>query len=257
MAPSSVEIMFELGAGDLLVGVSRFCSYPPQVRELPTVGGLYDPDFEQILMLRPDLLITRGSSAGVERLCRENGIRIYQDPADTLEDLYRAIREIGDLLGRNREAAALGGRIRGELEAIRERVGDRTQVRVLLTMRQPGPIREIYTVGRGPYLNDLIEIAGGENIFGELEVPYPEVSAEEVLSRAPEAIVEMMPGATVNQAVRAAAIEHWRSIGPIPAAETKRVYLVAEDYALMPSPRITMTARLLAERFHPEVAFDE
>jgi iron complex transport system substrate-binding protein len=257
MAPSSVEIICELGAGGQLVGVGRFCQYPPAVRALPKVGGLHDPDMEQILLLGPDLLITRGRSEVLIRLCRGEGIRIYEDPSDTLADIYRAIREIGDLLGRSREAAVLGERMRMELEAVRRRVGGRRPVRVLLTMRQPGPVGEIYTVGRGPYLNELIGIAGGDNIFGDLEVAYPEVSAEEVLIRAPEVIVEVRPGTAGDETVRAAAIGQWRQLGPLPAVKSGRVFLVTQDYALIPSPRLTQMADLLARSFHPEVVFDE
>jgi len=258
MAPSSVEIMFELGAGDRLVGVSRFSKYPAQVEGLPKVGGKHDPDFEQILSLRPDLLMTRGSSEALKRLCRDNGIRVYEDPADTLPDLYRAIQEIGELLGLGDEAASLTERIRSELEVIRRQVGDQPGARVLLlTMRPPGPVREIYTIGQGSYLADLVEVAGGENIFGDLEVRYAEVSAEEVLVRAPEVIVEVMPGGQAGEEVRALVMEQWRSVGPLPAVQTGRVYLVTEDYALIPSPRITRMARRLAACFHPEVVLDE
>ena len=258
MAPNSVEIIFELGAGDRLVGVSRFSSYPAAVEGLPKVGGKHDPDFEQILTLRPDLLITRGSSEALKQLCEDNGIRVYEDPADTLPDLYRAIREIGELLELSGEAASLAERIHGELEAIRRQVGDRPPARVLLlTMRPPGPVREIYTIGQGSYLADLVEIAGGENIFGDVEMRYAEVSAEEVLVRAPEVIVEVMPGGEADEDVRASVIEQWRAIGPLPAVQTGRVCLVTEDYALIPSPRITRMARRLAACFHPEVVSDE
>jgi len=257
IAPSTVEILYELGAGDRLVGVGRFCTHPPAVGSLPKVGGLYDPDYELILALGPDLLVTRGQNRTLEKLCRENGIRVFRDPTDSLADLYRSIRALGELSGRAPEAAALRGRMERELAAIRQRVGDRKPVGVLVTMRQGGPIGEVYTFGRGPYLNDLIEIAGGRNVFGDLETYYPQVGAEEILARAPEVIIELRPGASADPAAVAAAREQWQRIGPIPAARTGRVYVVTEDYAAVPSPRITQMARLLAERFHPEVRFED
>ena len=257
LAPSSVEIVCGLGAGDRLAGVGRFVSFPPELSDLPRVGGLYDPDLEQILSLEPDLLITRGASAALARLCSDNGIELYEDPTDTLSDLFRAIEEIGSRLGLPTQAEDLATRTRAELDQVRQRVADRPPVGVLLTMRRLGPIRSIYTVGRGPYLNDLLEIAGGRNLFSNIDLPYPEVGGEQVLAAAPEVIVELMPGEDYDESDRLAAIEQWRALGPIPATASGRVHLVTADYAQIPSPRITLLARLLAGYLHPEVVGDD
>ncbi|MCP4246655.1 MAG: ABC transporter substrate-binding protein [bacterium] len=257
MAPSSTEIVCSLGLGNRLVGVGRFVNYPPEVKDLARVGGLYDPDLEQILSLEPDLLITRGASAALARLCHDNDIALYEDPTDTLADLFRTIEELGIRLGRPDQAEALATRMQTELDAVSGRVAGRPVVNVLLTMRQLGPVRSIYTVGRGPYLNDVLEMAGGRNIFADIELSYPEVSGEQVLARGPEAIVELMPGEDYDESDRAAAIAQWRALGPMPATESGRVYLVTADFAQIPSPRITQMARLLADYLHPEVGGDD
>ncbi|MCH7813864.1 MAG: ABC transporter substrate-binding protein [Planctomycetes bacterium] len=269
LAPSSAEIVCSLGAGDRLVGVGRFVNYPPELAglprvgglydpdSLPRVGGLYDPDLEQILGLEPDLLITRGASAPLTRLCRDRNITLYEDPTDTLTDLFRAIEEIGARLGLAAQADALATRTRAELDSVKARVADRPPVDVLLTMRQLGPIRSIYTVGQGPYLNELLEIAGGRNLFKDIELHYPEVSGEQVLARGPAVIIELMPGEDYDESDRLLAIEQWRALGPMPATESGRVYLLTADFAQIPSPRITQMARLLADYLHPEVGGDE
>lgn len=257
MAPSTVEIIFELAAGDRLVGVSPYCTYPPQVARVPRIGGLHDPDLEQIVALNPDLLITRGTSEALKRLCHEHDIRVYEDPSDTLASIYRAIHEIGDLLGRPQEAAELADRVRTELENVRRRVGQREPVPMLLSIRRPDKIAKVYTVGRGAYLNDLIEIAGGRNVFDDLAAAWPVVGPEEVVAKAPEVIVEAMPGLNVDRSVLASVIEQWRALGPIPAVVDGRVYVITDDYALAPSPRVTEMARRLAQCLHPEVSFDE
>lgn len=257
MAPSTVEVIYELGAGDRLVGVSSYCTYPPQVAQVPRIGGLQDPDLEHIVALGPDLLITRGISDALQRLRHEHGIRVYEDPSDSLAGIYQAIGEIGELLGRPREAAGLASRVRGELERVRRCVGGREPVPVLLSIRQPGRIGKVYTVGQGAYLNDLIEIAGGRNIFGDVAAAWPVVGPEEVLARAPEVIVEAMPALEVDERLLASIIEQWRALGPIPAAVSGRVYVITDDFALAPSPRMTKMARRLAECLHPEVVFDE
>ncbi len=257
IAPSTVEIICELGAGDRLVGVSTYCTYPPEVADLPRIGGSQDPDLEGIIALAPDLLITRGAGEALKRLCHEHGIRIYEDPTDSLAGMYQAIGEIGELLHRPGEAIELVQRIRNELEHIRNLVGDREPVPVLLSIRRPGTIAQIYTVGRRAYLNDLLEIAGGANVFGDVDLAWPVVGAEEVLAGAPEVIVEAMPGVEVDDALRATIIEQWRTLGPIPAVQNGRVQVITDAYALVPSPRMTMMARRLAQCLHPEADLDE
>ena len=257
MAPNTVEIIFALGAGDSLVGVGRFCTYPPAVDAIPKIGGLYDPDLEQILALRPNVVVNRGASAALQRLCRDNGIVLYTDPTDTLPDLYRAIDELGALLDRTDQARALVAGIHTDLEAVATRVQGRKPVAVLLAMRSPDKIIPLHTVGREPYLNDLIEIAGGRNIFGDSTVAYPQVSPEEILARAPEVIIEAMPGVSVDQSTRETIIAQWQEIGPTPAAQMGRIHPLTEDYVLIPSPRIVLLARQLAELFHPEVRADD
>lgn len=257
LAPSSVEIICALGAGDSLVGVSRFCTYPAAVAEIPRVGGFYDPDLERILSLRPDLVVTRGAGMALQTLCRDNRIATYADPSDTLPDIYRAIREMGDLLHRREEADALSEQLRTELASVAAAVRGQPPVRVLYTTRSPNELKNIYTIGRGPYLNDLIEIAGGQNIFGDLEVAYPEVSVEEIIARAPEVIVEAMPGKQLDAAALDSLMAQWRAVGPIPAVAAGRVYLLTDDFVLYPSPRITILARRLAALFHPQAIADE
>jgi len=257
LAPSSIEIVCALGACGQLVGVGSYATYPQEVRSLPSVGGLYDPDLERILTLHPDVLITRGRSDLLRQFCNEHRIRVYQDPADRLADIDRAVREIGDLIGRKEEAAGLCKQMADGLDAIRRKLADAPRVRVLLTLDPFESGREITTVGQGPYLTDLVEIAGGTNVFGDVDVAYPQVGPEEVLARQPEVILELTPGRPADRAAQAAAVERWRVLGAIPAVAAGRVYVLPDDCLVTPSPRIVQAARRLAACLHPETVLDE
>jgi len=257
LAPSSVEIVCALGACGQLVGVGSYTTYPPEVRSLPNVGGLYDPDLERILTLRPDVLITRGRSDLLSQFCNKHRIRVYEDPADRLADIDRAVREIGGLIGRREEAVNLCKRMADGLDAIRGKLADAPRVRVLLTLEPFESGREITTVGQGPYLTDLVEIAGGTNVFGDVEVAYPQVGPEEVLARQPEVILELTPGRPSDAAAQSAALARWRALGSIPAVKTGRVHVLTEDYLVTPSSRIVQTARRFAACLHPEAVPDE
>jgi len=251
LAPNAAEIVWELGAGSRLVGVSDFAVYPPALAELPRVGGLRDADLERILTLQPDLVILRGRQAKLEELCRTRGIRVYHDPTETLPDLYRAVERLGVLCDRRDAAIRLTQRLRDDLDAVQHRVADRPPVSVLLTIRSPDRLADITTAARGSYLHDVIELAGGRNVFGELDIAYPQVTVEEIVARGPTVILEAVPGA--DSAATAAMPAQWQSLPTIPAVRTGRIHVLTEDYVLIPSPRVVHLADRIAALLHPEV----
>ena len=255
LAPNTVEIISELGAGDLLVGVSEFTVYPPETSHLPRIGGLRDPDLETILKLRPDLVILRGRQENLEAVCRSRGIAVYYDPTNLLADLYRTIADLGGLLDRRPQADALCERIRRQLDHIRHQADGKPRVRVLMSMRSPDRLSDIGTPARGSYLHELLELAGGENIFGDLDAAYPQVGIEEIVARRPEVILEIMPGYK-PPSDEAAIVEQWRPLSAVPAVRDGHVHVITEDYALIPSPRIVLLAQKLLTLLHPEVAVD-
>jgi iron complex transport system substrate-binding protein len=254
IAPNTAEIVCELGATDRLVAVGRYCKHPPQITDLPRIGGLRDPDLETILALRPDLLMVRGHTAAVETLCRDNGIRVYHDPTERLADIERAVLEIGELLGLGDRAADVAARMRSELSSIRRSVEGLPRPRVLFTSRNPDQLAAIYSVAKGSYLDELISLAGGENIFGDQDTPYPLVGLEEILVRRPEVIIESLFGQGGSPGLRSAVVAQWRAIGPIPAVETGRLHILTADYATVPSPRVVRMAADLVKIIHPEIA---
>jgi iron complex transport system substrate-binding protein len=254
LAPNAVEVIFALGAGDRVVGVSRYTVYPPEALQLPRIGGLQDPDLETIVALDPDLVILRGRQAKLEGLCSVRGIGIFRDPSETLADLERTIAELGRLLDRTPQAEALQAQMRERLARVRAVASRYPPVKVLFTLRSPDRLVDISTVSRGSYLHELVELAGGDNIFGDLDTPYPLVSVEEVLARGPEVIIEAMPGVSSESAD--VFVEQWRRVGPIPAVENRRVHLLTEDYVTIPSPRVVLLAEKLLTVLHPEALPD-
>ena len=257
IAPNSAEIICALGAGDRIVGVSKFCVYPPELAERPRVGGLFDPDLEKIIALRPDLVVLRGHSESLERLCYEAAIRVYQDPTESLADVETCIHELGTLLGRPAEAATLQERFRGRLEAVRKRVAGRPRPRVLLTVwRPPDKLATVLTAGRGTFLDQMIEIAGGANVFGHLDMAYPQVSVEAIIARRPDVIIEMLPELTLTKTLERQRRAQWRTLGTIPAVVQDRVVLLTDEHCLIPSPRYAEIVEKVSWILHPEPEVD-
>ena len=253
IGPNAAEIICELGAANRLIAVDRFCVFPPDLATRPRIGGLFDPDLERIAALRPDLIVVRGRSEAIERLATERGVALYHDETDSLAGVEKCVIDLGRLLAKEREAGAIVSRFRDRIEAIRARAAGRPRPRVVvIPMRQPDRLANLLTAGRGTFLDEMIDIAGGVNVFGYLDMAYPQISPEAILTRRPDVILEMMPEVNVTPELRARMIEQWRSLGSIPAVTTARVHFITDDNALIPSPRYVEIVEKIARILHPE-----
>jgi len=256
LAPNAAEIICALGSAKHLVGVGRFCTFPAVLQTLPKVGGLRDPDLEAILALHPDLMVLRGSGSAIEpirHLAIDHGIRIYDDRVETLDDLYQTIRELGELFGRRPQATRLTQHIRAALKSVAARAATRPKVKVLFTLRNPDSLTPLMTIGRRTFLSEIIEVAGGENVFGDQDTRYPAVSLEEVVARNPTVIIESMPNQVIDRARRVALLNQWRGLTSVHAVQNRRVHFVTQPFLTIPSDRVTLAAELLLSLIHPEL----
>jgi iron complex transport system substrate-binding protein len=254
LAPSVTEIVFALGQGHRLVGVTSYCTYPAEAKRLPKCGAAMDTDLEKILSLRPDLILIHGQHGTAARLCKENNIRMLRTSANDLPTLYDAILTIGDALGCTPRAEQLVDKMKADLDKVRSAVKNTPKVKVFLCMsRQPGRVKSLLTTNGEGFVSRMLEAAGGENIFANTDVLYPKIGVAELIRRGPDAIIEMRPGDSLTDADRQRAIADWAELGPIAAVANKRIYVVADDFALIPGPRIPLLARRFAELLHPDV----
>ncbi len=252
IAPNSAEIICSLGAGDRIVGVSKFCTYPPELSDRTRVGGLFDPNLERILALRPDLVVLRGQNDAVSDLCREHGIRRYVDRTESLPDVEACIRELGRLLGRSERADAMVSKFQARLDAVRRRVAGQRRPRVLLTVsRRSDRLANILTTGKGTFLDQMLDIAGGVNAFGHVEMAYPQISPEAILARRPDVIIELMPEERFTPEIERQMREQWRALGPIPAITGNHIWFVTDDNGLIPSPRYVEIVEKVSRMLHP------
>lgn len=257
IAPNSAEVICELGACDRIVGVSKFCVYPPELRERAKVGGFSDPDLERIAALRPDLLVTRGKNDALDRLCESLSIPIYTDETDTLPGIEKCLTDLGERLGLAEQANAKVRQFRGRLEAIRARSAGKPRPRVLITVsRQPDRLANILTTGRGTFLDQAVEVAGGVNVFGHLDMTYPQVSPEAIVVAQPDVILELMPELELTVEVRERMLRQWRELAAMPAVTSGRVYVIADENCLIPSPRYVDVIDHFARLLHPEADGD-
>jgi iron complex transport system substrate-binding protein len=252
LIPAVTEMLFAIGAGPQVVGVSSYDTYPPEASTRPKVGALVDPDFERILTLKPDLVVVYGTQADlITRLGRVN-IPIFNYQHAGLADIATTIRTLGARVGRADEANRLAATIERDLEATRRRVAGRPRPKtVLLFGREPGSLRSLYASGGYGFMHDMLETAGGADIFDDLKKQSVQTSAEMLLSRSPEVIIEVHPAGEWTSARITAETRIWKGLPSLPAVKNDRVYILADDRLNTPGPRVAEAVRLLADILHP------
>ncbi len=254
MAPHITETVFALGCGERLIAVTDFCVYPPEAKELPGVGGYFNPNLERLTALHPDLVIVPGKFDKMDRFCRKKGIPVLHVRMDSLSSIYEGIYKLGNVLDCSKRAQKLCTAIRGDLEQIREKTAGRSRKKVFVCVaRSPGSMASLYTAGGPSFLSEILRIAGGENIFSDVTQPYPEASKESLIKRAPEIIIEARPGEKIKDVQRRQIISEWNVLSGIPAVANNRVYVMTEDFLLVPGPRVGAAAGCLAHTLHEEL----
>ena len=255
-SPSVTEMLYALGLGERVVGVTTFCRYPPEAAAKPKIGDYVRPNLEAIVALKPDLVVMEAT--GIRRAERLPALKLNVLEVDdgTLAGIYESLRRIGAAAGVPERAAALRSNMQAALEDLRRRTRGLTPRRLLFVAgRTPARLEDLIVVGRGSYLNELIEIAGARNAFADVGAPYLKVSLEQVLARNPEVIVdmgEMAQTAGASDEQKRAVVTLWERQPALAAVRERRVFAVASDIFMVPGPRVVEAARALARMVHPE-----
>jgi iron complex transport system substrate-binding protein len=248
LAPSITEIIFALGREDRLKGVTTYSNYPPAALGLPKVGTYIRLDLERIVALNPDLCIAikdGNPKAAADRLTGLN-IPVYAVNPRDIETVAQAVIEIGGLLNAERKASDLAVQMHARVQRVKNLVAKTThRPRVFFQIG----ISPIVSVGSDTFINELIVLAGGENIAAG-STAYPRFNREQVLSLAPEVII-------ISSMTRGASFEHikaeWQTWPKIPAVQNHRIDIVDSDLFDRPTPRLVEALELLVKLIHPEI----
>jgi cobalamin transport system substrate-binding protein len=254
LVPAVTEMLFAIGAGDQVVGVSSYDHFPAAVESRPKVGALIDPDFERIISLTPDLVVVYGTQSDlISRLDRVR-IPVFRYVHAGMRDITTSITEIGGRVGHVDAARREVERINRELDEIRRRVaGEPTPRTALVFGRELGTLRSIFASGGIGFMHDMLVAAGAVDVFSDVNRQSVQVSTETLLARAPEVILEVY----TPEGWTPARIEQerlvWRGLPTLPAVRANRVYILAAQELLVPGPRVTEAVRMIARTLHPGV----
>ena len=248
VVPAATEILFALGAGPRVVAVSSFDHEPPEVDKLPRVGALLDPDVERILSLQPDLIVVYGSQHDLSRQMERAGVPQFAFVHGGIADILTTITALGARTDMREAAARLVADIRTRLDSVRTRVAGRPRPRTLIVFgREAGALRNIYASGGFGFLHDMLEIAGGEDVFGDVMRESVQASSETLIARAPDVIVEIRAS---DEA--AADPDAWNALPSIPAVRDHRITVLAGTEMVTAGPRVGAATERLARAIHPE-----
>jgi len=254
LVPAVTEMLFAIGAGPRVVAVSSYDTYPPEVKGLPGVGALLDPNVERILSLKPDLVIVYGSQTDLMKQLDRAGIAAFNYRHGGLSAIADTIRRLGQRTGDAAEADAVAARIDRGLDEIRAKVKDTPRPRTLLVFgRERFALRGIYASGGVGFLHDMLETAGGTNVFAEVKMEAVQATTEQILAMRPDVVLEVRAAnSAFPTGEREQELTTWKALGSVPAVRNNRVLFLFDDRIVIPGPRVVQGTEALARALHPD-----
>ncbi len=249
LSPGLTETMFALGLGDRVVGVTRFCLYPDAAQDRLSVGGFLDPNYEAVVALRPDMVLVTPYQQELAVDLQRLGMTVHAVSQDSLADIRDSYHHIAALCGNDTRADVLVAELDTTISRLVEARHDKSRPRVLMTTGRDvrsNALDEIYAVGRGTFLDELLTLAGGENIAPGGALEYPALSGESILRLDPDIIIELVADQEEEAGLRATALGAWRALPRLRATRDNRVYVLFGAHLTVPGPRVTQTLEALA-----------
>ena len=251
LAPNLTEILFALGLDEEIAAVSSGSDYPPEAAKKSKVGTFWQPNTEAIIASKPDLVITlwfeqqKSVADSLNRL----GYEVLTLKIEKIEELLTAIQNVGTATGCRQRSDELAENISTQLDDLKSKLSLTNKVKVLWVV-QPEPLR---VAGRNTFINELIELAGGENAIGPTISQYPQIGTEELLVCGAQAIIQSAMGKSNISEQQQAAEKFWGRWLSLPAVKNNRIYVVEPDTTLRLGPRLSQGIEIVARCLHPDV----
>jgi ABC-type Fe3+-hydroxamate transport system substrate-binding protein len=243
LVPSITDSVFSLGAADDVVAISDYVKYPPEALLKPSVGSISNPSMETILSLHPDLVLgmPKSNQQSVLDQIQSLGIPVYLVDPHGIAGILHSITSLGQAVNRQQQAALVVARLKQRIAAVRASVQGKPVIKVFA----PVSYDPVITIGKGAFITEIIEAAGGESITADLAQEWPQISMEAVVARAPEALLLVRGGRITIDILKDR--PGWNAL---PAVRERRVYFV-DRRVEFPSPVAIDALEDLAKQFHP------
>lgn len=239
LAPAITEIIFKIGHGSTIVGNTKFCDYPEQANYIKKIGGYLDINIEMIIALKPDVIFHYPEhSLRLNKL--KEYTRLVQLPHKDIDDLIKSIMIISHELRSESSGEGLIRHIRGNLDNVKNRNKNLNKKKVLIVIgRDSRQLKNITIIGKGDFLNEILEISGGENAYSG-KIPYPSVSIESIIKMDPEIVIEFSFLKKVP--TKNFVISLWEKFPLIRAVREGNIQIIRDDFWVRPGPRVVNIA---------------
>jgi iron complex transport system substrate-binding protein len=245
LSPNLTEIVFSLGLGDRVVGVSSDSDWPAEANSKPKVGTFWQPNTEAVIAAKPDLVIceTFLQQNETAQVLKRAGLNVLSLRVESIDELFAAIWSIGKAAGCPEKAGQLADSLKQQLDRIRQVSSSLKKVSVLWVM-QTEPVR---VAGVNTFVNEIIELAGGQNAIAPTGDQYPSLSTEEIIGCDAEVIIQSAMGTEDIAKQQETAEKFWGRFANLPAVKDKRIYVINPDTVLRLGPRIGDGAQAVAQ----------
>ena len=258
LSPGITEILFALGLGEQIVGVTNYCVYPEKAKSIPRIGSLLNPSHETIITLKPDLIIHQPKKFKIETIVEKLGIWNLSISMLSLEEIFSSIKAIGLATQRKNAADRLIQSMKEKIDFHRKRLAQVSQKSVLLILGiSNDSMRDLYGVGPETYLGEMLALAGGRNILEDVKTQYPKISKEFIIYESPEIIIEVGPKDILSREASKKRRQEWKRFSTIRAVKTQNIHFIGTDYVLIPGPRLVNIIDDFVKAIHPEISSND
>lgn len=249
LAPANTEIAFAIGAGDKLVAGTTYDDYPAQAKSLPKVGDFNAPNIEKTASYSPDLVL---AAAGIQDKLRSKlealGMKVYVVDPTTYDGTVQTIENVGKLAGSEAGAAQVAGDMTAAKQTVQAAVGDLPRKTTFLEIYS----EPLMTAGSGTFIDDMIGIAGGDNIGNQAGSGFPNFSTEVLVKDDPQVYI-----ADSGSMSKPGDIKQRAGFAALTAVKDGHVYVIDDNTIARPGPRLALGLKSLAEFIHPEASISQ
>ncbi|MCH1929733.1 cobalamin-binding protein [Shewanella sp. A25] len=238
LSPHAVEMLYAIGAGDQIIAATDYADYPQAATKLPRVGGYYGVQIERIMELHPDLIVVWDSGNKAEDIhqLKSLGFTLYSSSPKTLESVANELEELGALTGHNAQAKEVAADYRKQLQHLRDENAVKSRPKVFYQLWST----PLMTVSKNSWIQQIIDVCHGENVFYSAASDYPQVSIENVLLTMPEVILRSEEEGNIQGM-------DWSQWGEIPAVKNQQIYQLNADLLHRATPRALLGVNALCE----------
>ena len=240
LAPNLTEIVFAVGAGERLVGVTTFCDYPAEALKIQKIGDTQTPNIENIIALKPQIVLvsTASQMENFTKILDEQGIAVFVTNPNNLDDIYKTVNQFGEIFGKTEEARKIADDLKKRVADVEARTASAEDVKVFLQISR----EQLFTVGKDSFMTDLIRRAGGASVTANVEAAYPKLSKETALALNPEAIIlsDSEDNREPNDVFKNS-----------PAMRNGKIFKINAELLSRPGPRIIDGLEQIAKALHP------